>query len=240
MSTATKIRRSQATFLQFPAERTFTPLEFWHICNCLALQASAGKPDGSLTSLQWMLAYWGADTYDLSRHDRAEMFFYGRDGFGGEKWNPTLGELINQMTDGYPEDALEDPMISAENVNTLIQWAFDKFINWAPEPVSAPKAPFSAYDWMLQAARVSVMISQFTDHFEEFEMQALASNLVKCAVVDPDLWALLASGKANIEVQYGTEPDDNTRTLVINGGQWKIHYDEDHLDVEGPDGLIKE
>ena len=62
MSTATKIRRSQATFLQFPADRTFTPLEFWHICNCLALQASAGRPDGPLASLQWMLAYWRADT----------------------------------------------------------------------------------------------------------------------------------------------------------------------------------
>lgn len=235
MSTATKIRRSEATFLQFPAERTFTPLEFWHICNCLALQASAGKPDGSLTSLQWMLAYLGADTYDLSRHDRAEMFFYGRDGFGGEKWNPTLGELINQMTDGYPENALEDPVISAENVNTLIRWAFDKFINWAPEPIK-PKLPHPlALISMRETARIAITLSQFVDHFEEYETQALVGFLVEHSLSHPELWGALAGGSTNIEVLYGVGPTPDTRTLNINHVQWLIHYtDASDIAIEGP------
>lgn len=241
MSNATKIRRSQATFLQFDADRTFTPAEFYLICLYLALQADPceSKP---LTALQWMLAYWRAAADDLSRHDRAGMFFYGRDGFGGEDWDTTLAELINQMTDEPSEEDLEIA-ISAENVNTLIQWAFDRFINWAPEPTPAPDPTLlmktsSLNELLLKTTSLTNMLAQFTDHFEEYETLALAQFLVERREVHPDLWLLLTSGGVNIDVQYGVGPTDDTRSLVINGGRWMIHYTEDaDIGLEGPNGF---
>lgn len=235
MTTFNKIPRSQATFLQFDADRYFTPQEFYLICTCLALQADPceSKP---LIALQWMLAYWRADADDGTRHDRAEMFFYGRDGFGGEDWDTTLGELVNQMTDGFDsDDELEEPMISAENVNTLIKWAFDRFINWAPEPIK-PKLPHPlALISMRETARIAITLSQFVDHFEEYETQALVGFLVEYSLSHPGLWGALAGGEASIDVQYGVGPTPDTRTLNINHGQWLVHYTEDaDIAVEGP------
>jgi len=230
MSTATKIRRSQATFLQFPAERAFTPVEFYLICICLANQADPCDSP-TLIALQWMLAYWRADAYDGTRHDRAELFFHGQDGFEGEDWNTTLAELINQMTDGTDADDLNEDRISAENVNTLIQWAFDKFINWAPEPV-LPHDPTlfmkaSRFNReLLRTAMVASMLAQFTDHFEEFESLGLTQFLIARRDQYPELWATLTGGEANIEVFYGVGPTENTRTLVVNGGKWRIHFDD--------------
>lgn len=239
MSTATKIRRSQATFLQFDPDRYFTPLEFYQICICLALQADpCNSPP--LIALKWMLAYWRADADDGGRHDRAEMFFYGREGFNDCDWNTTLGELINQMTDGYPEDDLEEPMISAENVNTVISWAFDKFIDWEPEPVLPhdPTLFMKASEFkreLLQIARVVSMLAQFTDHFEEYETLGLAQFLIARREEYPELWKLLTAGTVNIEVLYGVGPTPDTRTLNINHVQWLIHYtDASDIAIEGP------
>lgn len=52
MAKAPKIRRSEATFLQFEADCAFTPLGFWHICNCLVLQVSAGRQTSGEETLQ--------------------------------------------------------------------------------------------------------------------------------------------------------------------------------------------
>lgn len=227
--------RSQATFLQFDADRYFTPQEFYQICLCLALQAD---PCGSkpLIALKWMLAYWIADCQDLSRRDRAEIFFYGQDGFNDGDWNTTLAELINQITDRFDsDDELEEPMISAENVNTLIKWAFDKFINWAPEPIK-PKLPHPlALISMRETARIATTLSQFVDHFEEYETQALVGFLVEHSLSHPELWGALAGGSTNIEVLYGVGPTPDTRTLNINHVQWLIHYtDASDIAIEGP------
>lgn len=224
------MQRSKATYPVFVDE--ITRDEFLLLVTLVALQQrqqalGADTEEDPLVALQWLLAYWRANAEDTSKHDRAELFFYGRRGYCDLPPDELLAEILSQTTDGYYSST--PAMVSLGSVNDFLRWAFESYIDWEPEPVLPhdPTLFMKASELnhqLFQVAYLNFMLAQFTDHFEEFETLGLTQFLISKREWYPDLWKILTEGTANIEVHYGIGPTEDTRTLIVNGGQWLIHY----------------
>lgn len=173
------MQRSKATYPVF--DDLITQNEFLLLVTLVALQASDPKtrnPDPEiavLEDLQWLLAYWRADTDDHNRNDRVEMFFYGRRGFSELSLEETQAEIIGQLTDGWYEVEDEgNAVVSLGNVNDFLRWAWEKFILWEPEKTYPM---LSSLRMALIVVDTAISFSQFVDHFEEYEVRKLMTFL---------------------------------------------------------------
>mgnify|MGYP000883512872 CR=1 FL=1 len=221
------MRRSKATFPVF--DDLITQNEFLLLVTLVALQASDPKtrnPDPEiaiLEDLQWLLAYWRTDANDDGRDDRAEMFFYGRKGFSEMTMEEIQGEIIGQLTDGWYE--VEDDgtaAVSLGNVNDFLRWAWEKFIPWEPEPVVPT---LSRKEYIQTVMDFSVTLSQFIDHFEDFQVRRIMQYLMDSFTHESVVWYTLSQSPA-IDIEYegfGTTlifSQDGKRVMNLHIDDW--------------------
>lgn len=199
----TKIRRSQTRCPKVPQHYRMTQSEFVTLATLVALQGgcnSIAEPN-PLEDVAWMLAYWRAGADDDSLEDRVEMFFHGRTGFSELKTVEELAaEIIGQMTECYWELADEDDYcISSREINDFLDWAWNKFIPWEPEP--KPET-LDAIQYLKAVSDTAVTLAQFVDHFEDFQVRRLMDYLMSNWGRESRVWVIL-SKFPSIEVVYG-------------------------------------
>lgn len=193
------MQRSKATYPVFVDE--ITQDEFLLLVTLVALQQrqqalGADTEEDPLVALQWLLAYWRANAEDTSKHDRAELFFYGRVGYCDLPPDELLAEILSQTTEGYYSST--PAMVSLGDVNDFLRWAFESYIDWDPEPVIPS---LSRKEYVQTVMDFSVALSQFTDHFEDFQVRRIMQYLMDSFQYETSVWYIL-SQSPSIDVEY--------------------------------------
>lgn len=210
------MQRSKATYPVF--DDLISQDEFLLLVTLVALQQrqqalGTETEEDPIVALQWLLAYWRADSDDNSRHDRAEMFFNGRRGFSELSLEEVQGEIIGQLTEGYYSST--PAMVSLGDVNDFLRWAFESYIDWDPEPVIPS---LSRKEYVQTVMDFSVALSQFTDHFEDFQVRRIMQYLMDSFQYETSVWYIL-SQSPSIEVEYG---EGNTAFLNFSLGETPV------------------
>jgi hypothetical protein len=224
----TKLRKSQAIAppASYPGLRYLTLDEFKLIVIGFALQNRVDNPDYEGLDigdhLRWMLAYWRADHVDDNRFDKAELYMYGRVGYAEIESDE---EILETLLCAVAPDmtASEVPHWDATD---FIDWAFNTYVEWAPEPVKVYR---DASAFRILIAQTSIMLAQFVDHFEQCEVEYLMMHLVTGYGRRSPVWDLFDHPDKNIEVEVN-EQSDRILVLTTPGNGWlKIHWPNEGL-----------
>lgn len=216
------MQRSKATYPVFVDE--ITQDEFLLLVTLVALQQrqqalGADTEEDPTVALQWLLAYWRANAADTSKHDRAELFFYGRVGYSDLSLEETQSEIIGLLTEGYYSST--PAMVPLADVNDFLRWAFESYIDWAPEPVMPT---LSRKEYIQTVMDFSVALSQFTDHFEDFQVRRIMQYLMGSFHYESSVWYIL-SQSPSIDVEY----EGFGITLIFSLGEKRVmnlHIDD--------------
>lgn len=216
------MQRSKATYPVFVDE--IPRDEFLLLVTLVALQQrqqalGADTEEDPLVALQWLLAYWRANAEDTSKQDRVEMFFYGRRGYCDLPPDELLAEILSQTTEGYCSST--PTMVSLGGVNDFLRWAFESYIDWDPEPVMPT---LSRKEYVQTVMDFSVALSQFTDHFEDFQVRRIMQYLMDSFQYETPVWYIL-SQSPSIDVEY----EGFGITLIFSLGEKRVmnlHIDD--------------
>lgn len=193
----TKLRRSQAPCPKVPDDYRMTQSEFLTLATLVALQGgcnSIAEPN-PMDDVAWMLAHWRAGADDNSFEDRVYLFFHGHTGFSELKTvEEFASEILIQMTDGDDDD-----WVSSREINEFLDWAWNKFIPWEPEPKPEVLNPAQ---YLKAVSDTAITLSQFVDHFEDFQVRRLMDYLMDNWGSKSRVWWIL-SKSPSIEVVYG-------------------------------------
>lgn len=216
-----KLRKSQATTppASYPGVRYLSIDEFKLIVIGFALQNRVDSPDYEGLDigdhLRWMLSYWRADHQDDNRFDKAEVYMYGRVGYAEIESDE---EILETLLSAVAPD-MTDSEVPHWDAADFIDWAFNKYVEWEPEPVKVYR---DASAFHLLIAQTSIMLAQFVDHFEQGEIEYLLMWLLGKYSANHDVWNLLDNPDKNIEVEVNEQSDRILSLTVPNGGWLKI------------------
>ncbi len=126
-------------------DRPVTIPELMILAALIGLQNVDNQQDAD-NAMRWVLAYWRADREIFERHDRACVFFHGR--FGLE--DMTLDDICGEWTEAFD-------IVTSQDVNDFVQWAFDHYIEWVPE---APRRHLGPMDAVKVSATAALLLNE--------------------------------------------------------------------------------
>lgn len=219
----TKLRKSQARAPQasHPGVSCLTIDQFKLIIIGFALQNRVDNPDYEGMDvgdhLRWMLAYWRADHVDDDRNDKAEVYMYGRIGYAEIESDE---EILETLLSAVAPD-MTDSEVPHWDAADFIDWAFNKYVEWEPEPVKVYR---TGPQFQILIAQTAILLAQFVDHFEQDEIEYLMMWLLQNYGPNHVVWDLFDHPDKNIEVEVNDQSDRILLLTVPNSGWLKIYW----------------